>query len=172
MGLLSLIIDFFKIGLFTIGGGLVILPLLQEVVSKNGWLTPEQFANMIAVSQSTPGAIGINTATFAGYSIYGILGGLLATLALVLPGSILSVIIFNFINLYKKNIYVKYALHGIRAAVIGIILVAVCNIAKVVLFDMKSVLLFGAMLVGVMKFKRHPIVYILIGALTGVIIWR
>ncbi len=171
MDLLILIFNFFKIGLFTIGGGLVILPLLQEVVTTYGWLTPEQFTNMIAISQSTPGAIGINTTTFAGHTVYGVLGGILASLALVLPGTILSVILLKFIDTYKENEYVKYGLNGIRTVVIGIVLVAMVNIAKVVLIDIEAVILFGVMLVGVMKFKKHPALYIIIGAVTGMVLW-
>ncbi len=171
MKLLILIYNFFKIGLFTIGGGLAILPLLQEVVTTHGWLTQDQFMNMIAVSQSTPGAIGINTTTFAGYSVYGVLGAVLASVVLVMPGMILSIILLKFIDTYKENRYVKYALTSIRAVVIGIILVAIVNIAKVVLIDIKSIILFGLMFVCIRKFNKHPVLYIAIGAITGMVIW-
>lgn len=171
MEFILVIIEFFKIGLFTIGGGLVVLPLLQEIAFKNGWLTPDQFANMLAVAQSTPGAIGINTATFVGHSIYGVVGGIFVTIAIILPGSTLAVIVAHFISIYKNNKYIKYALSGIRIVVIGIVLAAIFNIAKIIIFDVKSVILTICILIGVIKYKKHPIIYILIGAVAGVIVY-
>ncbi|WDV45952.1 chromate transporter [Clostridiaceae bacterium M8S5] len=172
MEFLLIIMNFFKIGLFTIGGGLVVLSLIQDLAAKYGWLTTEQFTNMIAIAQSTPGAIGINTATFVGYSKIGILGGILATVAVVLPGTIIAVIISHFINAYSNNKYVVYGLSGIRIVVIGIILAAICNIGKLVLIDIKSAILTVIFFIAVYKYKKHPIVYITMGAIVGMIVYR
>src|SRR5699024_12651778 len=89
---IKLFFTFFKIGLFSIGGGLATLPFLQELVSKYGWITSNELLNMIAISESTPGPIGINTATFVGYSMYGVLGGIIDTVGTMNPYIIINII--------------------------------------------------------------------------------
>lgn len=163
--------NFFKIGLFTIGGGLVVLSMIQELAIQYGWLTTHQFTNMIAIAQSTPGAIGINTATYVGYTKIGIIGGIIATIAVVLPGSIISMIIAHFIDSYRNNKYVQHGMRAIRIVVVGIILAAISSIGKMVLIDTKSVVLTGLFLIAVIKFKKHPIVYITTGAIVGIVLY-
>ena len=100
---LILFLEFFKVGLFTIGGGLASLPFLYELAEKYTWITKPMIADMIAISQSTPGPIGINMATYVGFKSGGILGGIIATFAIVLPSFITIIIIANFLNKFKNK---------------------------------------------------------------------
>lgn len=185
--LLRLIWEFFVIGLFSYGGGLAVLVLLQERVSVLGWLTQAEFTDMIAISQSTPGPIAINLATFVGYFKGGIIGSILASVSVILPGVILSIIIGRFIKEFDEKPIVKAILKGLRAMVIGLIAAAILNIAKVSildlekyqmsqkildLFDLKSILLFTIILVFDFKFKKHPVYYILPAGILGILLWN
>ena len=112
-----LFLEFFKTGLFSIGGGLATLPFLYDIADKYPWFDRAVLADMIAVSESTPGPIGINMATYVGYETGGILGGILATVALVLPSVIIIIIIAKFLNKFNENKIVKSAFYGLRPAV-------------------------------------------------------
>jgi chromate transporter len=185
-GILELIIAFFKLGLFAYGGGLAVLVLLQDVVSEMGWLTSSQFADVIAISQSTPGPVAINLASFVGYLQEGILGAVLASIAVALPGIILSLFLARFMNEFNEKPAVKNMLRGLRAAVIGLIGKAVYDIACVSvldiqgfelskklsdLIDLKSFILFSILLFLVLKFKKHPIIYIIGAGVVGILIY-
>lgn len=178
--------EFFKIGLFTYGGGLAMLPLLQEQAISFGWLTKEQFTDMIAISQSTPGPIAINMATFVGYNEAGILGSIMASIGVILPGFMIILIVVKFLSHFNEKPIVKAIFIGLRAAVIGLILTAIANVAmvsivnidlfretkKIVdLVDPKSLILFIATIFAVIKYKKHPIYYIITAGIIGVIIW-
>jgi chromate transporter len=186
MVLARLFYEFFKIGIFTYGGGLAMLPLLQEKAITYGWLTKEQFTDMIAISQSTPGAIAINMATFVGYDQAGLLGAILSSMGLILPGFIIIIIVSKFLKHFNEKPVVKAIFVGLRAAVIGLILTAVINVAMVSivnydlyketemignLFDVKSTILFAAVMFAVIKYKKHPIYYIISAGIIGIIIW-
>ena len=99
MILIKLYFEFFKIGLFSIGGGLATLPFLQDLADKTDWLTASELVDMIAISESTPGAIGINTATFVGYKAGGVIGGITTTLGIITPSIIIILLIAHF---FKK----------------------------------------------------------------------
>jgi chromate transporter len=184
--LTKLLLTFSKIGLFTYGGGLAMLPLLQEQAIEYGWLTEEQFANMIAISQSTPGPIAINMATFVGYNQAGIIGAIISSIGVILPGFLIILIVTKFLTHFNENPVVKAIFVGLRATVVGLIFTAVINIAMISiidvdlfsqtnniidLFDIRSVLLFIIMLFAVIKYKKHPIYYIIFAGIIGVIIW-
>lgn len=175
---------FFKIGLFSVGGGLATLPFLQEIVDKYGWITSEELLNMIAISESTPGPIGINTATFAGHNTAGILGGIIATFGLVTPSIIIIIIIAHYFSKFSEEKIVKSAFYGIRPAVAGLIGAAGFQVAKISLFNMekfnirkniihifniKRLILLGIILYISNKYKKHPIVYLISGAIIGII---
>ena len=115
---LLLFTEFFKIGLFAIGGGLVTVPFLFDLVDKYGWFTAKELADMIAISESTPGPLGVNMATFAGYNAGGIFGGLVATLGLVMPSVIIIILIAKLMAKYQCNTRVQTVLSGIRPAVV------------------------------------------------------
>lgn len=184
MTFLKLYFVFFKIGLFSVGGGLATLPFLQEIVNKYGWITSEELLNMIAISESTPGPIGINTATFVGHNTAGILGGIIATLGIITPSIIIIIIIAHYFSKFSEEHIVKSAFYGIRPAVAGLIGAAGFEVAKIAifnldrymktnkiihLFDFRSLLLFGIILFLIKKYKKHPIVYLIIGAVIGII---
>ena len=182
---LILFLEFFKVGLFTIGGGLASLPFLYELAEKYTWITKSMIADMIAISQSTPGPIGINMATYVGFKSGGILGGIIATFAIVLPSFIIIIIIANFLNKFKNSKLVDSAFKGLRPAVTGLIAVAWFEIIKISiinvnkflqtnnLFDIainfKALIVFLSIFLLTKKFDKHPIVFIGIGALVGII---
>lgn len=178
--------EFFKIGLLTYGGGLAMLPLLQEKAVQFAWLTEEQFADMIAISQSTPGPIAINMATFVGYDQAGVLGALFASIGVILPGFIIIFIVAKFLHHFNEKPIVKAVFIGLRAAVIGLILTAIVNVAMVSIVDVqayketneflslvdaKSLILFAISLYAVLRYKKHPIYYIVTAGIIGIIIW-
>lgn len=116
--LLKLFISFFKVGLFTFGGGYAMLPILQrEAVEKRGWITDEALLDCYAIGQCTPGVIAVNTATYIGYQRKGVLGALTATAAVVLPSFLIISLIALFLRTFADNVYVQYAFIGIRVAV-------------------------------------------------------
>lgn len=172
---LTLFTEFFKIGLFSIGGGLATLPFLSELSSKYGWFTNDDLVNMLAISESTPGPIGINMSTYVGFHSAGVLGSLVSTFALVLPSYIIIVIIAHFINKFKDNLYVNNVFTLIKPAVTGLIFISLLEIYKVAMFNgvsfgflnIKNFLLFLVLLFLILKLKKHPIIYILIGAVLG-----
>lgn len=184
--LLKLLQEFFIIGLVTYGGGLAMLPLLQDRAIELHWLTNTQFADMIAISQSTPGPIAINLATFVGYFQAGILGSLLASVAVVIPGTILSIIVGKFMTHFHEKPIVKAMLKGLRSVVIGLTATALLNISLVSiihyetykvshvfadLWDMKSMLLFAGMIILSIRFKKYTAYLIILSAVIGMIIW-
>ena len=126
---LKLFWEFFKAGLFAIGGGMATVPFLQEISRKTGWYTAGDLADMIAVSESTPGPIGVNMATYVGYTtvsrlfgpVAGILGGILSTVGLVMPSVIIILIVARFLEKFRENRYVNAAMYGLRAASVALI---------------------------------------------------
>ena len=182
---LILFLEFFKVGLFTIGGGLAALPFLYELADKYTWLTKSMIADMIAISQSTPGPIGINMATYAGFKAGGILGGIIATFAIVLPSFIIILIVANFLNKFKSSKLVEGGFKGLRPAVTGLIAVAWFEVIKIsiinvnkflqtnnlldIVINFKPLILFIIIFILTKKFDKHPIVFIGLGALAGII---
>lgn len=179
--LLLIFIEFFKTGLFSIGGGLATLPFLFKMAENYGWFSTEQLTNMIAISESTPGPIGVNIATYVGYTIHGIPGGIFATLSLVLPSLIVILIIAGFLQKFKDNKIVKNVFYGLRAAVVGMLAVSLLTVVKTTFLipDAATILasiewiklaVFAVIFFLVMKFKKHPILYIAIGAVAGILL--
>ena len=178
---LQLAVEFFKTGLFAIGGGLATLPFLREISIKHGWYTLSELSNMIAIGNATPGPIGINMATYAGYSIGGFLGGILATFSIILPSYIIILIISKVLDKFRDSIYVEGAFNGLRPAVVAMITVAFLQLAKesfilpnvegiLQSFSVKHIILFSIMFVitKVQK-KNFTLLYIIAGAVIGII---
>lgn len=127
----KLFFTFFKIGAFTFGGGYAMIPLIQrEVVDKNHWLTDEDILDIIAIAESTPGPIAINSATFVGYKSAGFLGALLCTTGVVLPSFVVILVISFVLNQFQSLQIVQYAFNGIRAGVLALIVKALVNMYK------------------------------------------
>ncbi|MEE1072529.1 MAG: chromate transporter [Cellulosilyticum sp.] len=181
---IQLFCEFFKIGLFAVGGGLATLPFLYDLASKYPWFDATMLPNMIAISESTPGPIGVNMATYAGFSATGIIGGIIATLGLVTPSIMIIMIIASFLNKFKENPYVKSAFYGLRPAVTALIALAGFEVLKVTifnfnqfiaskniidLFNIKALILFIIFYLATNKIKLHPIIFICSGALAGII---
>ena len=180
MTYLLLFIEFFKTGLFAIGGGLATVPFLFEIANNYPWFTPEQLTDMIAVAESTPGPIGVNMATYAGFSAGGIPGALIATTGLVMPSVIVIIIVAKILAKFKDNKFVNYAFYGIRPAVAGMIIAAWISLFKMCvinegftgiadLFYLKELIIFLILTVMCLKTKINPICYIILGAIVGII---
>ena len=135
---LTLFIEFFKIGLFAIGGGAATIPFLFDLSEKYKWFSFEELTNMIAVAESTPGPIGVNMATFAGFQTAGILGGIIATIGLVTPSVIIIVLIAKLLKNYAQNQNVQLVLNSIRPAVLALIIFALMSIVKISIVDYLS----------------------------------
>jgi len=136
---LRLLFEFLKTGLFTVGGGLAALPFLEEIAIKTGWFPVEQLTDMIAISESTPGPIGVNMATYAGFTVGGVLGSIVATLGFIIPSLIIATIISKFIQKFNQNKIVKGAFYGLRAASVALITTAAVNATtKSVLFNLDA----------------------------------
>lgn len=209
----KLYFQFFKIGALAFGGGLATIPFLSELSELTGWFSAEDLANMIAVSESTPGAMGINMSTYVGYTVIhnefgnyflSFVGSMISTIGLVTPSIIVIEIIALFLKKFKDNKWVNWAFYGLRAASIGLMIAAAYSIFKVSLmqnsdivnvfktsFDgisiktffqslgnaIDSILNWKNIAVGIIfgitifKYKKHPILYIALGAIVGIILW-
>ena len=181
---LQLFYEFFKAGLFAIGGGLATLPFLYDISNSTGWFTHGQLADMIAISESTPGAIGINMATYVGYTTAGLPGAVVATLGLVAPSIIIIIIIARFLGAFSENKLVKGAFYGLRPASVGLIAAAGFSVFKLALlqedlfkvtgavadlFNWKAIVLAVLIYIAMKKFNPHPVFAIAASAVVGVV---
>lgn len=172
MILFKVFITFFKIGLFSFGGGYAMLPLIQqEVVTVNNWISAQEFIDVVAISQVTPGPIAINSATYIGYKTNGVLGSFCATLGVSLPSIIIMLLIAKFFFSFKDNKTVKNAFKGLRPATIGLIAAAAILVAKDSFIDYKSLLIFGSAFIASYKFKIDPIILTILSAIAGLILY-
>lgn len=169
MILLHLILEFFKIGLFSIGGGYATIPFLYQLISDYGWYSTSQLTNMIAISMITPGPVGVNMATFAGYQTFGILGGILSTLSLVAPCYIIIIIISKILKTYKDNFYVKSVLYGLKPTGCGLLCAVCLSLIKTNITSIYAFILLIFLFVLSFKFKKNPLYYFVIASITGVI---
>ena len=185
MELLHFMFEFFKTGLFAIGGGLATLPFLYEIGNKTGWFTSADVADMIAISESTPGPIGINMATYVGFTSFGVVGSLLGPIAMVVPSVIIIVLISKVLQKFKESKTVKDIFYGLRPASTGLIIAAGLGVAKIVFLNIdllevanvlewinyKTILLAVGLHILMKKVEVHPILVIGISALVG-IVWK
>ena len=166
---LILFYEFFKIGLFAIGGGLVTVPFLFDLAEVYPWFTAKDLADMIAISESTPGPLGVNMATYAGFKAAGVGGAIVATLGLVTPSVIIIMLISKLLNKFRDNIWVDSVLSGIRPAVIALILFAGWEVAKLAVIDWKTLVMFVLFWGAIHFYKKSPIFYIVISAVIGIV---
>lgn len=187
MSLFGLFFLFMYIGLSTIGGGLVAISLMQQELVARSIISSERFIAMIAVSESTPGPIGINMATYIGYELYGIWGSLVLTTSIVLPSLIVIVLIARFTRSFQDAAPVKNTMYGLRAGAAGMITSAAWNVLAVAVFtipafqashrwteliDLKSAAVFcGFLLLQIFWKQLHPIFLIIIGAGIGLVLF-
>jgi chromate transporter len=171
---LRIFLIFAKIGLFSFGGGYAILAMMnQEIVEFNNWITGEEFIDIIAISQSTPGPISINAATYIGYKTapIGFLGSVVATLGVILPSIVIMLIICRFFFKFRGNKYMESALQGLRPATVGLIAAAAIMVSDKAFVDYKAVVIFLATFIASFKFKLDPIILTVIAGIIGFILY-
>ena len=184
MILLRLYFEFFKTGLFAVGGGLATIPFLQDLGAKTGWFTDADLTTMIAVSESTPGPIGVNMATYVGFECGGILGAVVSTLGLVIPSIAIIIIVAGFLQKFRQSKSVNAVFSGLRPASTALIAVAGLNVALSVFLKfggtiehqiflhwpsvVLAVCVFLAMRIKQLK-NLHPITFIAISAVVGAV---
>jgi len=182
---LQLFYEFFVTGLFIFGGGLAAIPFLQQMGENTGWFTSFELMDMIAVSEATPGPIGVNMATYVGYTTAGIPGGIVATIGLIIPSIIIALIIARLLVHFKENFYVKSALYGLRPASLGLISAAGTTVFFLVIFgyeprnmtdvyllifDYKALALAIVLFVATRYVKAHPAVFLAVSAFVGIFV--
>ena len=171
--LIKMFISFFKIGAFTFGGGYAMIPLIEaEVVDKHKWLDKEEFMDILVVSQSLPGALAINCSTFIGYKIHGVLGGVIAMLAVTLPSFIIILLLATVFMQFRDNYYVNLAFKGITAAVPMLVLVGVVSLSKGVKRNTLNLIIIILALIALVIFNIHPVIVIASSAIYGLIFLR
>ena len=182
---LQLFYEFFKAGLFAIGGGLATLPFLKQISLRYPWFTPNDLMDMIAVSESTPGPMGVNSATYAGFHAAGIPGAITATCSLVLPSVIIIILVSRALDKFRDSPLVKNGFYGLRPASAGLIFGAMLEVFAASLLhtenwsgiaslgsviNVPAIIIFLVLSLGIWKLKKlHPIVFILIGAVCGIV---
>lgn len=179
---LQLILEFFKIGLFAIGGGTATLPFLMDLTKKYDWFTASQLTDLVAISESTPGPMGVNMATFAGFHAAGVFGAILATLSLIFPSVVIILVISKFLTNYSKSTVVQSVFYGIRPAVAGLIAIAVFDLLKITLVTVQDhttilhipvviicIVMFGLLQIKSLN-KLHPGVWLLAAAGIGILL--
>ena len=185
---LRLFWEFFKTGLFAVGGGIATLPFMYDISDKTGWFTHSMLADMVAVSESTPGPIGVNMATYVGFVTGGVPGAVIATVGLVTPSVIVILLIARVLKAFRENQYVDAGFYGLRPCSIGLIAAAGVLVIKLALFNtelyastgalldlfnFKALILAAVLLVATRCIKKlkglHPIVFILASAVIGIV---
>lgn len=197
MTFLLLFIEFFKIGFFSVGGGLATIPFLQQIANRYDWFDLSMLSDMIAVAESTPGPIGINMATYSGFQaghqfglLGGVAGGIIATMGIVIPAIIVIALISKAYRKFKQNPLVESAFYGIRPVVTGMIASAALLLLQQGLLngavpaytsftqwvgdifsiiDIKAVILFAVVFICLKKFKLHPVIFIVASGVIGAI---
>ena len=191
MSLLIMCLEFMKTGLFAVGGGLATIPFLYEMAARYGWFTNHDILTFIAVAESTPGPIGINMATFAGFTTHGWYGGILSTLSLALPSVVVILIVARMLDRFRTNRFVLGGFRLLRPASTALIAAAGFNVILTVFFDVEKVTfdmmgalgevfthvnwitiaMFAALFAAMRYFKKvHPIFFILISAGLGIVL--
>lgn len=181
---LRLFYEFFKVGLFSFGGGLATIPFLYELSTSTGWFTAAQLADMIAVSESTPGPLGVNMASYTGYATAGLLGSVTAVMGLIAPSIIIILILVRLLVKFQENTLLDSIFYGLRPASLALISAAGIQIVKISLlsveawnlsgkfldlFNWKSIVLAAIIFILFHKFKGHPVYYLAGSAVIGIL---
>ncbi len=183
---LRLFFEFFKVGLFSVGGGLATIPFLTDLGQRTGWFTSGQLADMIAIAESTPGPLGVNMATYVGFTAGGVFGGVIATLGLITPAVIIIMIVTRFLQKFRQSKVVDGVFYGLRAASVALITAAMLQVARIALTTLAweaavpevgifywPAILLAAVIFVVSRYtplkKLHPICFIGFAALVGIL---
>ncbi|MCL2087175.1 MAG: chromate transporter [Oscillospiraceae bacterium] len=180
----TIFLEFLKVGLFSVGGGLTTIPFLRVLADKYDWFTVAELMDIIAVAESAPGPIGINAVTYAGFKAAGVLGGVVSTLSLILPSVIIVIIVSHFLNKFKESATVNNILYGIRPASAGLVAGAVLtllllsvysdglSVRALVVYIIFTIACFFSEKEGIKRFKvkkAHPLLIIAAGAVVGIL---
>ncbi len=167
----DLFFSFAKVGVLTFGGGMAMLPMLQrEIVEKRKWASEEELTDYFAIGQCTPGIIAVNTATFVGQKLKGVVGGIVATLGVVFPSLVIIVIVASFLNNFAELAAVQNAFAGVRICVCVLILNAVVKLWKKTVVDKATLVIFAAVFAAAVFTSISPVIFVLLAAAAGVII--
>lgn len=193
MILVRLFLEFCRVGLFSVGGGLATIPFLTDLGERTGWFGAGDLANMIAISESTPGPMGVNMATYVGFHTAGVLGGVAATLGLIFPSVVIILIIAGFLEKFRQSKAVDAVFYGLRAASVALITAALLQVAKIALMFHETAgpemapgsfvpkyelfywpaIILAVVIFVLVKFsplkKLHPICFIGLAALAGIV---
>ncbi len=168
MLLAELFYSFLKIGIFSFGGGYCMLPLIQnEIITKNNWINLETFIDIIATSQMTPGPIAINSATFIGFQLGGVMGSAINTFGVVLFPAIIVMILSNYVEKFKDSKLINDIFSGLRPALVGLILASAFTVGKTAIFNLETLLIAIAIFAVINKTKTHPILAIVLSGVLG-----
>lgn len=187
MILVRLFLEFCRVGLFSVGGGLATIPFLTDLGERTGWFSPGDLANMIAISESTPGPMGVNMATYVGFHTAGVIGGVVATLGLVSSSIVIILVIAGFLQKFRQSKAVDAVFYGLRAASVALITAALLQVAKIALlrpaqglesafsyYPNGIAILLAAVIFALVKFtplkKLHPVCFIGLSALVGAVL--
>ncbi len=170
--LLLLYWTFLKIGLFTIGGGYAMIPLMEaEVINSHNWLSPAEFLDIIAVAEMTPGPVSINAATFIGYRLAGVTGSLITTLGVITPSLVLLLLFSRLLNKLIHNPRAESFINGLRSALVALILLASFNLGQTAIIDIPTALIFTALLIVSLLRPVSPLYFIAAGAILGLLLF-
>lgn len=179
--LLNLFLIFFKIGLFTFGGGLAMMPLIRQEVINNNFMSIDELIDFIAISESTPGSLAVNMSTYVGYNTNGLLGALCATLGVILPSFIIILFISKAYDSFKENKYIKQVMINLKPVIVGLIASTFISLSITVLFNdlpinnldidkfIISICIFIICMIFI-KIKKSPILVIVLSGLIGIIL--
>jgi chromate transporter len=171
--------EYLKIGFFAVGGGLATLPFVFQMAASGSWLSREAVGNFLAIAQSSPGPVGVNLASEVGFAYAGISGALLAALGLISPAIVVIVIVARMLKSFRENKIVDAVFSGLRPAAAGLLAAACFGVIKISLYNDKALtwsemlkwrecIIFAALFLLVLRFKKHPILYIASGAAAGI----
>jgi len=166
---LKLVLEFFKIGLFSFGGGYATIPFLYHIAENYHWYSIEELTQMVAVASITPGPVGINVATYAGLKSAGILGSLLATTSEMLPSLFLVIIVSKLLRKFSDNFYVQSVIETLKPISCALLTSVAIGLLKPAISDIKGMILLAILLLMSWKSKKDPLFYILIAAIAGVL---
>jgi len=170
--LLSLYWSFLKVGLFTIGGGYAMIPLMEaEVITVHNWLSASEFLDIIAVAEMTPGPISINAATFIGYTMAGVAGSLIASLGVITPSLVLLLLLSRVLIDVIQNPGAQNFINGLRSALVALILLASFTLGQTAIIDLPTALIFGALLIASLLHQLNPLYFIAAGAVLGLLLF-
>lgn len=172
MILIELFLSFAKVGLFTFGGGYAMLPLIEsEIINGKGWLTLAEFTDIVAIAEVTPGPIAVNSATFVGYRLAGILGGIIATLGVITPSVVIVLALAAAAKKLSNKSWLVHVRAGMRPAVVGLIAAAVISVGRVAFADVRSILIGVGAAAMIFWARLDPILVLALSGLAGAIIF-